>query len=98
MKDGVGVGEQPEPERADDEAGEQVAQHRAEPEPLEQRHGDDAGGEKGDDLDELARGSGRFGGHADKLSNEGGTRRGAGADKTWTGARASSARPPVAQG
>ena len=42
VQDRLRVGEQPQPERPDDEAGREIAQHRAEPDPLEQRHGDHA--------------------------------------------------------
>ena len=53
VQDGLRVGEQPQPERADHEAGGQVAQHRAEPEPLEERHRDDARRQQGHHLDQF---------------------------------------------
>lgn len=39
------VGDQPQAGRSDRDAGDQVAEHRAEPEPLEQRHHDHRGGQ-----------------------------------------------------
>ena len=47
------VAEQPQPERADGDAGGEVAEHRAEAEALEDRHGDDAGAEQGDGRDQV---------------------------------------------
>ena len=63
MKDRVGVGEEADAERPDGQPRHEVAEDRAEPEPLEQRNGDDARGEKGDDLNEFVRGPGCFDRH-----------------------------------
>jgi hypothetical protein len=43
-----------EAERSDRDAGEQVAEHRAQSEPLGERHGDDGGGEVDEGLEEEA--------------------------------------------
>ena len=54
VQDRLRIGEQAEAEGPDDEAGGEIAEHGAEPEPLEQRHRDDAGGEQRDNLDQFA--------------------------------------------
>jgi hypothetical protein len=53
VQDCLRVGEQPEPEGADDEAGGEIAQHRAEPDALEDRHRDHAGRKQRHYLDEI---------------------------------------------
>ena len=58
MQDRLRIGEQAEPERADDQPRGQIAEHRAEAEPLEDRHRDDAGRQQRHHLDEIV--SGRF--------------------------------------
>ena len=50
VQDGLRIGEPAQAERTDDEAGRQIAQHGAEPEPLEHRHRDDGGPEQGHHL------------------------------------------------
>ena len=53
MQDRLRVGEQPQPERADHEPGRQVAQHRPETRPLEQRNGDDRRAQQRDDMHQI---------------------------------------------
>ena len=50
MQDGLRIGEPPEPERADGQAGGEIAQHRAEPKPAEQRHHDHCRAQQSDDF------------------------------------------------
>ena len=53
MQDRLRAGEQLQPERADHQAGGQVAQHRAEPGALEQRNGDHRRAEQRDDMHQI---------------------------------------------
>ena len=53
MEDGFGIGEQLEDVRADDDAGCQIAQHGAEAEAAEDRHGDDACSQQGDRVPQI---------------------------------------------
>ena len=41
VEDGLGIAHEPQHRRPDQDAAREVAQHRAEPQPLEDRHGDD---------------------------------------------------------
>ena len=54
VQDRLGVVKDGEPERADDQAGGEIAQDRAEPEPPEDRHRDDARRQQRHHLDEFA--------------------------------------------
>ena len=53
MQDRLRAGEELEPERADHQAGGQVAKHRAEPGPLEQRHRDHRRAQQRDDMQQI---------------------------------------------
>ena len=54
VKDGLGIGEQADAERADDQAGGQISENRPEAKALEDGNGDDAGRKKHDHMDEIA--------------------------------------------
>ncbi|MNI73247.1 hypothetical protein D3C73_1292410 [compost metagenome] len=54
MQDRLRVGEPAEAERTDRQTGGEVAQHRAQAEPAEQRHHHHRCAQQGDDLDQLA--------------------------------------------
>jgi len=54
MQDGLRVGEPAQPERSDRQAGSEVAQHRAQAGPAEQRHHHHRRAQQGHDLDQLA--------------------------------------------
>lgn len=53
MQDRMRVGKQAQAERADDNAGREIAEHRTEPDALEDRDGDDARRKQCHDLNEL---------------------------------------------
>ena len=54
VKDGLGLGEDAQAERADDQAGGEIAEDGAEPHAPEDRHGDDAGGQQRHYLNQFA--------------------------------------------
>ena len=58
------LGSEADAERADRQAGRQIPQHRPQPQPLEQRHGDHRRAQQHDDVDELI----AFGGHGHEAS------------------------------
>ena len=55
VQDRLRIGEPAEPERADQQAGSEIAEYRAEPDAAEQRHHHYRRAEQGDYLDEFAR-------------------------------------------
>ena len=58
VQDRLRLGEQCQPERADDEAGREVAEHGAEADAAEQGHGHDGGAKQRDDFGEVERAMG----------------------------------------
>ena len=56
MQDGLRIGEPAKAERADSQAGNEVAQHRTQPQSPEQRHGHHSGAEQRHHLYQFRRG------------------------------------------
>jgi hypothetical protein len=102
MQDCLRIGKQPQAERADHDAGGEIAEHGAEPDALENRHRDDAGREQRDHLHELGARMGVCG-HRDapgqmrsaRKAESGRTFRSLYAEgRKWRARRDSNSRPP----
>jgi hypothetical protein len=63
VQDGLRVGEEAEPVGADHQAGSQVAEHRAEADPLEERHCNDSRRQQRDDAEQVGTARCGFAGH-----------------------------------
>ncbi|MNY52437.1 hypothetical protein D3C86_1881060 [compost metagenome] len=55
MQDRLRLGEEAQAERPDHQSGKEIAEYRPKPDALEQRHGDDAGGQQHDHLRQVIR-------------------------------------------